>query len=565
VSRFERAREVAYREHFKQWDVLVRGSINKKHLRTVIRAFGFSMTPAAISELIEEVDPLPQRVDMTWDQFKTALNLVHTRYGFTRSEVHSYEELFDRYDEDGSGDISPEELTGAMGWLGLPTSVEQAQAAIDKFDIDGSTQLCKPEFLLAVRWWRDAETLKIKKLFEENDEDGNGFMDMAELKELFLRLGYTISDSVIMEGIRDVMSHTSGLFFEEVLQLLEKIRSQEGWSKQEKAELLEVFHKYENDDCGSLKPFELARALNWLGYPLTQHHRSKLWVQVDVDKSGSLEESEFLKLMRILREEETRVASDFVARHAAVSAPPVTEQDIRDMLGTFNFEPSEKVIADFLKSIEGAGNLEVGKVHDLMQGVREAQIEKLRQYAGLPLNQVSKIRAKFGARFESVKGVDATEMEKLIYALYPAARHSQDERDKVRKIITDYAKPGQTEFGHLTDVFWVVRLYGEACDEAAYQREMDVIKETGFSPVQVAQFREAFVGCDADGSGYLSEEEILGAFDDFMALTMNQTQKLHEELEKLGDQAEFLDFPEFMRLMRIVLDCGKPSMNRTYL
>ena len=63
-------------------------------------------------------------------------------------------------------------------------------------------------------------------------------------------------------------------------------------------ELEEVYEKFDGSQKGEMREFELARAMNWLGYPLSQSRRRELWCKVDVDKSNKIDCGEFLKLVR---------------------------------------------------------------------------------------------------------------------------------------------------------------------------------------------------------------------------------------------------------------------------
>merc|ERR1712187_404439 len=102
----------------------------------------------------------------------------------------------------------------------------------------------------------------------------------------------------------------------------------------------------------------------------------------------------------------------------------------------------------------------------------------------------------------------------------------------------------------LAEAFWVVRLYCDMREEDKWEREQETARQAGFSPTQVAQFRQSFVEADADGSGELSDAEILKVFDGLMALSMLQVHRLKSEMSDMGDS---IDFQEFLRLMAIIV------------
>merc|ERR1712217_329389 len=87
-------------------------------------------------------------------------------------------------------------------------------------------------------------------------------------------------------------------------------------------------------------------------------------------------------------------------------------------------------------------------------------------------------------------------------------------------------------------------------EEGKWEREQETARQAGFSPTQVAQFRQSFVEADADGSGELSDAEILKVFGGIMALSTFQVSKLKTEMSDMGDS---IDFTEFLRLMAIIV------------
>merc|ERR1712232_1542932 len=106
----------------------------------------------------------------------------------------------------------------------------------------------------------------------------------------------------------------------------------------------------------------------------------------------------------------------------------------------------------------------------------------------------------------------------------------------------------------LAEAFWVVRLYSDMREEDQWRREQDAARVAGFSPTQVAQFRKSFVEADADGSGELSDTEILSVFDGLMALSMLQVHRLKSEMSANAAKGrDTIDFPEFLRLMGIIV------------
>jgi Ca2+-binding EF-hand superfamily protein len=553
------------RRRFEALDTQHVGTIHSRELRPVLRDLGFAITPDTMEELLREVG-VRSSDKMMFDHFDAALQVVRDRYGFTKDEVEVFHKLFDRYDFDKSGDMSADELSSAMGWLGMPTPISQAQSAIVRFDLDGNSRLCRPEFLLAVRWWRDEEVEATRQLFAKHDGDRDGNLDVDECRELLSNLGYTISKDVIEECMFKVKAHSKGLFFEEILQLLQVVRSQEGFSDLEAREINDIFTRFDRKGNGQLRPFELTRVLNWLGYPISQHRREQLWCRVDVDKSGFLEPTELLKLIRILREEENAAGKKLLENHFRYDAlkSHIRQEDLKNMLVSLGYAPPASVLAEAAKlslDSNGDGRPDLAAILAILNMVRERQVAKLRRNAGLSEHKVEKIQSKFGRRLEVGRPIEPQELEKLMFNLFPGSGHIEEERSRLKILIADYHE--QHCIKSFDDVFWIVRVWTEIYEENLWQREADVVAETLFSPAEVAQFREAFVDCDADGSGALSETEISSAFDEVVAFDILQVSQLQQEIKKIKkgrnpeeDKPKLFDFPEFLRFAKRALDSG---------
>lgn len=551
VVAFNKKRTERLRGQFKELDGDNSGTISGREFRHLLWDLGYTVSTEVVAEFFGEAD-VDQSGQIDFREFESALELVHMRHGFTKAQVIEFNELFDRYDTDKSGEIAADELASALGWFGSPTSIDQARAIISKFDDDSTGDLCKCEFLQVMRARLEHEIENMRALFAEYDEDRGGTMDKQECLGLMHRLGYSLSPAVLDEGVRDLRM-SGDLVFEDVLKLVQFVREREGFSEAEVKELKEVFEKHDTKNTGNLREFELARCLTWLGYPISPHKRRQLWCKVDVDKTNSIEENEFLKLVRLLREEETSMAAKLLEK--SPEGGLLREKDLKDTLVRLAYVPSAEVLAEACKQsadADGDGKIDMQGIINILNFIRESQVVKLRQSAGLPDNKAAKIRGKFGYRAESGKHILPAEFERFMYELFPIARRSKDDRERIRKLIAEHCQDdGAIDF---KEAFWIVRTYQDMRDEDAWMREQQIAADAGFSAAQVSQFRQAFVAADFDGSGYLSDSEILAVFDEVMALNMIQVQMVKSELGRLGDKKDALDFGDFMKLMQTILN-----------
>lgn len=551
VWTFDLKRQDYLREAFKALDRDGSGSISTREFRHLLWDRGFTVTEAVVEEIFSEVDG-NKSGQVELPEFEEALRIVHARHGFTKHEAASLMSIYDRYDSNQSGQMEANELASALGWFGTPTTIREAEKIIERFDQQGDGALRRCEFLMVMRHFLEEEMSHTRMLFGECDAESKGSLTQKQLTQLLMKLGYTIPLDVLQEGIKELgpTKNTMGLVFEDVYKLISTIRERNGFSKSEVSELLALYKQFDNRGTGELREFELAHALNFLGYPLSAARRRKLWCDVDVDKTNSIDPSEFLALLRLLREEETSAAKKLVHNSAGQGQP--REKDIKAMLHRLGYQAQFEVLNQALKQLMdsiGPGGTELLGVLSFLRTIREGQVVSLRQSAGLEENLATRIRAKYSSKLELGKRVDPTDFERFMYELFKSARSNQGEREVIKALIKDHAVEGSLG---LMEMFWTVRLYCDHVEEGKLDYENQLSAAAGFSEQQVAQFRQAFVQADVDGSGALTEEEILLVFDDVVNLDESQAESLKKEIDRMGNHKNHIDFAGFLKLMGAV-------------
>eukprot|EP00933_Yihiella_yeosuensis_P027380 TRINITY_DN21269_c0_g1_i1.p1 TRINITY_DN21269_c0_g1~~TRINITY_DN21269_c0_g1_i1.p1 ORF type:complete len:811 (-),score=205.56 TRINITY_DN21269_c0_g1_i1:202-2634(-) len=556
VDSFQIEREKSMRAHFDRLDSDGSGSIDLYELRRLLWDMGFTVSREAVEEILNEVDT-DKSGTVELPEFEACLRVIYERFGFTKQEATKMLELFDNYDDDKSGLMSADELASAMGYFGHPMSIEGAKDIMDRHLDTDSYNITKPEFLRVLRSVKEEELEEFRTIFSTIDEDQSGSLDMSELLSLFLGIGYTIQQSVIEEGVKEIGKGTglTSLVFEDCVLLLEKLRKKEGFSTSEVTELEEVFNKFCSAGRDHLREFEVARVLNWLGYPLTQQRRRQYWVQVDVDKSGVIDFGEFLKLVRLLREEETNSARNLLDKPGAFvgEEQSLSQNELKALLQKLGYEPAAEVITKALEQTTdstGDGTADILGVLSVIRFLRESQVARLRDSAGLSDDQVNKIKRKFKKSLEDNGKVSADDFEKFMHEMFKSAKGSRGATDTITKFIEEHLVDGGLG---LQEMFWVVRLYDDTRAEEAWQRETEAVKKTGFTSAKVAEYRKQFMAADVDGSGTLSDSEILEVFDTMIQIDMDQAELLQEEFALLDETKDAIDFPEFLRLLGVIL------------
>ncbi|XP_063712235.1 uncharacterized protein LOC134840387 [Symsagittifera roscoffensis] len=107
---------------------------------------------------------------------------------------------FDAFDTDQSGSIDASELGQAMKIMGKHMSERDLKEIIDKVDDDGSGEIEFSEFLemmVAQMHEADDTEAEVMRMFHVFDKDGDEFIDTAELKLIFMKMGEKVSDEEI--------------------------------------------------------------------------------------------------------------------------------------------------------------------------------------------------------------------------------------------------------------------------------------------------------------------------------------------------------------------------------
>ena len=108
----------------------------------------------------------------------------------TEEEIAKIKTQFLSLDEDGSGELSIDELSSILKDPKLKMTPEDVNHLMTEFDIDGSGTINVCEFLILMSKRKNRKMIhraiilrtSIRKAFKEMDLDGNGFITRKEFK-----------------------------------------------------------------------------------------------------------------------------------------------------------------------------------------------------------------------------------------------------------------------------------------------------------------------------------------------------------------------------------------------
>jgi len=524
-------------------------SISAQQFRALLRSLGFAVGNVFFEKLC---GGLPEVLNM-----QRALELlaeVQEHQGFTKTEAKEIHDLYDRHVKDDLG-LTHVELESALNYFSwTPGLFEKARTVADRYDGDTAEKgILLQEFVGLVREHCHQEVLEVHELFDSFDVDSSGALSLEELMQLIPRLGYSVRPKAIAEVVED-MNRSDDLDMEGTLQLLMELRQHECFSRGETEEILDVFRKH--SDGEDLHFFELAIALATLGYPATQQQRRRLWNKVDIDGGNSLQEDEFLKLVRILNDEEAMVARQLLGVLDLSGPRGVSVLSfLKELMRRLGYSPSEEVFEEAAGDCIRAGvELDMQLLISFITAVRQATRSELLASAGLSEVMINRVSKYFEDRLSGGRKITEEMLFKFMLDLYVTARNDSTEEERIR-FIMQRCRCLDGYFG-LQELYWVVCLYGDIVEEDASQRLEAALLKVNLSHGKVSMLQQCFIAA-GDGNGSLAAHQMMKVLEQVLNISRHPDKKeeVAEELAAQGKLAR-IDFAGFLSLLASCLASG---------
>lgn len=493
--------------------------------------------------------------------FVAALRELRKNCGFTRTDRVYLEDLFAKFDLDGSGVLSTEELRRIIRYQGYEIGDDVFADLVAAVDTDKSGEIDMAEFLPAMRIFSEIKASTVKAIF--NNHRSGEVIFKGDLFACIKEVGYHPTLQSVEEALAHVDREQRGeIRYGGFLELLDFLRKTEGFTQAEIAEFKEHFVKFDKDGSGEIATEEMGPLLRYLGYPTSTHLLQGLVSDVDVDASGEIDFVEFLKLLRKFRNRELQLLETNFERYGDRDAKPGHVLISPEYLRGVFFELGWDVNAQFLEQCH-AGLLdplsELLTYEAYMTAVRryrDLELVEFRRCAGFAPDVVEAYLAVFQEHDTSGDGqLTVAELLPVLAALgkTPTTVIQQQQLGLAIKEV-DEDESGEIDF---EEFLQLMRKFLDDSVAAQIRKEKDCYERCGFTAEEIEQWRQVFVQFDEDESGEIDEMEgkqlltRLGLNLNMRAMH-NQYRELFEDADE--DQNHLLDFPEFLLLMRDLVD-----------
>lgn len=143
---------------------------------------------------------------------------------FTNNQVEEFYEIFNYFDKDRSGTITPDEFTKVLRSLGITLNRSELEEIMQDHDDNNDGSIDFPEFLsLLLKWTsnKDLEEEKMKEAFRKFDANGDGYITAIEFRFVMNGLGENLTEKEAEEIIKEVDINGDGrISYQEFVKLM---------------------------------------------------------------------------------------------------------------------------------------------------------------------------------------------------------------------------------------------------------------------------------------------------------------------------------------------------------
>lgn len=612
-----------YQNIFETFDEDKSGSLDATELVPFLQTLGITPLRSVVKESIDMVDT-DGNGTLDFEEAIILVNVYKHSEGFTMDQINELVNVYRLEHEEHIEEndvpimhikqvsLPADKLSSLLvKYFGPSAAVmsEELQKEIKGVGRKGDGSVEPPvelnfqEALLWARKLRDKEFESYRDAFFKFDTDSSGSIDRQELALAIKTLGFTLHNDAIEEMIMEAVTRgdwgqmpeggiaaIEELDYDNFVHFMRILQETDGFTKREMTAITATFNKFDDDQSGDIDVIELGDMLRHLGHAASMEEVRRMHAMVDLNGNGALDFREFIRFLRLYREDELRAIRDIFEDLSEGLDNPVIKADV--------MEEAIKILVSKHERLEDAPPIDLttyltgedvslAAFTKLADQVREMMVGDSRKAAGYSPLDVTRYRQTWEAfntkQHASLKlGEAAMLLMQMGFELKSAKEQQmlKEQIDKACRAAFEARAEGVVQ-GQVN--FWVflqlLRALNRREDEDSERRLMEAAAVSRFSTQEVNEFNEVFDSCwereqvseeQSDGpqlmqscrktisrAGLMKLLRVMG-----MRLEGPQRTVLDQKLQSMmpsppedGSAAKLcIDFPGFIRLMRWMME-----------
>jgi Ca2+-binding EF-hand superfamily protein len=340
--------------------------------------------------------------------------------------------------------------------------------------------------------------------------------------------------------------------FGQLWRFLEAYRAREGFSKADCKELQDCLAQESQD--GELDALNVGHLFVRLGLPVSCTQVQRFVANVDIDGSGTIDFSEFIKIARQLSQ---HVSAHTTGLYSGGISGAAAREMLEAVVPISYHTDISSVVENFQKD-----HLDHYDCVSCVKQLRSLTRRQVQSNSGFGQSEMEALREQFTEYDKGKSGcLSDPQVHCLLENLFPDLATSASSRPKLLEIMQEATKHA----GGAIDFAAFVRLMRNVKDLAELDRirkERDTVQAVGFSAEEVNEFREVFLGSkDRDFLTLAEVQEMLKNIVPMGAKNTERLSKLFSEVVSERSGRKDADFSEFLLLMRGLMDSDFGCIN----
>eukprot|EP00441_Pelagodinium_beii_P046326 CAMPEP_0197622536 /NCGR_PEP_ID=MMETSP1338-20131121/2801_1 /TAXON_ID=43686 ORGANISM="Pelagodinium beii, Strain RCC1491" /NCGR_SAMPLE_ID=MMETSP1338 /ASSEMBLY_ACC=CAM_ASM_000754 /LENGTH=800 /DNA_ID=CAMNT_0043192275 /DNA_START=49 /DNA_END=2451 /DNA_ORIENTATION=+ len=520
------------------------GTVDKEQLPQAINFLGYRVDTEQCTRIADGMTELTGLEKLDFQKFVLL---------YKHAERARYQEVFDKFDDDGSGELDTTELVlflKSLGFMPLRAMIKEALALVD---MDGSGTLDFEECVVLLHILQHSEGFTMKEVkeftaifadFDPENKDAEVTVDQEQVAELLVNFFGPSVNSMALELQTEAVQAQSGEDEDEnVRQTNQKPRLMKFpealfWARRIRdkkfEQYREAFQKFDEDGSDSIDMEELQKLLCTLGFSLPLRSLEELLEKAhdegdllahDEDGLESMDFDTFVHFMQILdttegfTDEELEGIDMAFDKFDADGSGDIDAVELSDILMYMGFSPSPNQVRRLLVKVDlnGNGILDRREFVHLFRLHREYQLD-LMKAVFKELAEDGKL-ARVNQEYALMRILETNEDEE------EADGEEGEEKTVTSHVSLDlksFIRPDELDIDEFT----------ELADEVVKARALKRRRLAGYTEEEVTRYKEVFDSFDTQKAGTLKAEEFnrLLTYLGFEFETLQQQQEIKAQL-----------------------------------